>query len=160
MTKAMYPGSFDPITLGHMDLIKRSSLLFDEVYVALQVNPSKKSAFSVMERIDMIRKSTAGLNNVKVVVAEGLTVQYAKQIGCKVIIRGVRSNSDYEYEMAQASTNKLIENEVETLFMVADPALSLLSSSMVKEVAAFRGTIDSYIPEEIRGFVKNRLDRK
>ena len=108
----------------------------------------------------MIRKSTAGLNNVKVVVAEGLTVQYAKQIGCKVIIRGVRSNSDYEYEMAQASTNKLIENEVETLFMVADPALSLLSSSMVKEVAAFRGTIDSYIPEEIRGFVKNRLDRK
>lgn len=159
MVRAIYPGTFDPITEGHLDIIKRAAKTFDELYVAIMLNPDKKFTFTVEERLEMIKKCCKNIKNVKVVIGDGLTVDYAKKNKCKVIVRGIRAVSDYESELALATTNMTLDDKIETIFFVSRPELSFLSSSIAKEVASFGGDINSFVPKEIQTDVKKRLKK-
>lgn len=159
MSKAIYPGTFDPITEGHMDIIKRASKTFDEVYVAVMINKTKTCTFSLDERISFIKKCCKNIKNVKVVSSDGLTVDMAKKLGCKVIIRGIRAVTDYEYELAQATSNMMLNSNIETYLMVSKPELSFLSSSIAKEIASFGGDISKYIPNAISKDVTAKLKK-
>lgn len=151
MTKiAVYPGSFDPITNGHLDIIQRASKVFEKVIVAVIENPDKKnSLFTVDERVELIKKVTADLDNVETESFKGLTVNYMKQKNATVIIRGLRAVSDFEFELQMASINHKLEPEVETLFMMTNSKYSYLSSSAVKQVAMYGGCIKELVPHEI-----------
>jgi len=144
--KACYPGTFDPITNGHLDIIERAAGIFDEVVVLIMHNPKKKCLFSEEERKSMIEKSVAHLPNVIVEIGEGLTVDYAADIGAKAIVRGIRAVSDYEYELAQATANMMLKEEIETMLLIARPEYSFLSSSAVKEIAYNGGDITKMMP--------------
>jgi pantetheine-phosphate adenylyltransferase len=157
--KACYPGTFDPITNGHLDLIQRASRMFDEVDVLIMKNPRKKAMFTEAERTKMIRKCVASLPNVHVVVGEGLTVDYAARTGAGVIIRGIRAVADYEYELQQATANMMLNPDIETLFFVARPAYSFLSSSVAKEIGMNGGDISKIVPAEIIPEVKRKFSR-
>ncbi len=159
MTKAIYPGTFDPITEGHLDIIRRASETFDELYVAIMINKAKTCTFSLEERIDFINRVTSDLKNVKVIANDGLTVDIAKKLGCKVIIRGIRAVTDYEYELAQATSNMMLNKDIETYLMVSKPELSFLSSSITKEIASFGGDISKYIPSQISDDVIKKLKK-
>ncbi|MEA4873784.1 pantetheine-phosphate adenylyltransferase [Anaerorhabdus sp.] len=157
MSIACYPGSFDPITNGHLDIIRRASKMFDEVYVTIMINPKKKVTFSQEERKEMIEKCVADLKNVKVVIGQGLTVDFAKQLGAVSLIRGIRAVADYEYELQQATANMMLNDEIESIFFVARPEYSFLSSSVAKEIAVNGGDISKFIPSEISDFVLQEL---
>ncbi|MEG2329241.1 pantetheine-phosphate adenylyltransferase [Anaerorhabdus sp.] len=157
MSIACYPGSFDPITNGHLDIIRRASKMFDEVYVTIMINPKKKVTFSQEERKEMIEKCVADLKNVKVVIGQGLTVDFAKQLGAVSLIRGIRAVADYEYELQQATANMMLNDEIESIFFVARPEYSFLSSSVAKEIAINGGDISKFIPSEISDFVLQEL---
>ena len=144
--QALYPGSFDPLTLGHLDLIERASLLFEGVMVAVLRNPSKNPCFSVEQRLAQIESATAHLPNVHASAFDGLTVTFAEQCGAGVILRGLRALSDFEYELQIAHTNKSLAPQLETLFMATTTAHSFLSSSVVKEVARFGGPVGHMVP--------------
>jgi pantetheine-phosphate adenylyltransferase len=144
--KALYPGSFDPITLGHLDLIERSSRLFEQVLVAVLQNPSKQPSFSLDQRLAQIRRATAHLSNVDVGSFDGLTVEFARRTGTGVILRGLRAMSDFEFELQIAHTNLSLAPEVETLFLATAVPHSFLSSSVVKEVARFGGEVRHLVP--------------
>lgn len=146
---AIYPGSFDPITLGHLDIITRSSKLYDGVVVVVSRNPTKNPLFTVEERLAQIRKTTQHLENVKVDSFHGLTVNYAKKLKAKVLIRGLRVLSDFEKELQMAHTNKTLSDEIETVFLATSTEYGFLSSSLVKEIAKFGGPIDHLVPEHI-----------
>ncbi|MDO4940155.1 MAG: pantetheine-phosphate adenylyltransferase [Erysipelotrichaceae bacterium] len=160
MIKAIYPGTFDPITVGHLDIIRRAAKIYDKLIVAVMENRSKKCTFSAKERKELIEKCVKDLPNVKVVVGEGLTVEYAKKIGCKVIVRGIRAVTDYESELANATANMSLNSAIETCFFVAKPELSFLSSSITKEIASFGGDISSYVPKAIAKEVSKKLCMK
>lgn len=160
MTKAMYPGSFDPITEGHLDIIERASKMFDEVYVTIMVNPKKRYTFSDVERKELIEKCIDNLDNVKVIVGEGLTVNMADKLDCTVLIRGIRAVIDYEYELQQATTNMTLNENIETVFLVARPKYSFLSSSIAKEVAQYGGNAKEFIPEKIYDDVIVKLQKQ
>ncbi|MBR0461555.1 MAG: pantetheine-phosphate adenylyltransferase [Erysipelotrichaceae bacterium] len=157
MSKAIYPGTFDPITEGHVDVIRRAAKTFDEVYVAVMQNKTKVCTYTLEERLKFIRKCTRNIKNVHVVSDDGLTVDLAKKLGCSVIIRGIRAVTDYEYELAQATANMMLNDKVETYLMVAKPELSFISSSIVKEMAYFGGDITKYIPKVIYDDVIKKL---
>ncbi len=144
--KALYPGSFDPLTLGHLDLIERASHLFDGLVVAVLQNPSKNPCFSVEQRLEQIRKATGHLPAVEVAAFDGLTVDFARATGAGVILRGLRAMSDFEFELQIAHTNKSLAPQLETLFMATATAHSFLSSSVVKEVARFGGPVAHMVP--------------
>jgi pantetheine-phosphate adenylyltransferase len=146
---AIYPGSFDPITLGHLDIIERGCRLFDRVIVAVLRNPSKSPLFTVEERLALIRQSIEHLNNVEVDAFGGLTVEYAKIKNASVIIRGLRVLSDFEKELQMAHTNKTLSQEVETVFLTTSTEHSFLSSSVVKEIAKFGGSIEHLVPQHV-----------
>jgi pantetheine-phosphate adenylyltransferase len=146
---AVYPGSFDPITLGHLDVIERGCRLFDRVVVAVLRNPNKTPLFTVAERIEQIRQSTLHLPNLEVDSFDGLTVNYAKMRQAKVLLRGLRVLSDFELELQMAHTNKTLSDHVETLFLATSTEYSFLSSSLVKEIARFGGTIDHFVPSHV-----------
>jgi pantetheine-phosphate adenylyltransferase len=148
-TIAIYPGSFDPITLGHLDIIKRGNQLFDLVIVAVLSNPSKQPLFTVAKRIEQIKKCTTGLVNVEVDSFVGLTVEYAKFKKAKVLLRGLRVLSDFEKELQMAHTNKTLWTEIETVFLATAKEYSFLSSSVVKEIAQFGGAIEHLVPENV-----------
>ena len=157
--KVCYPGSFDPITNGHLDMIERASRLFDEVIVLIMENPRKNYHFSKEERVEMIEKclTEAKLDNVKVIVGEGLTVNYAASIGCSGIIRGIRAVSDYEYELQQATANLMLNPDVETFLLIARPEYSFLSSSMVREIAMNDGDISNLVPSPVLEDICTRI---
>lgn len=157
MTKAMYPGSFDPITNGHLDIIKRASKIYDEVIVAIMENVAKKATFSAIERRSLIESCIKDMPNVKVIIGEGLTIKLAKKEGCSIIIRGIRAVADYEYELSLATTNMKLDDEIETVFLVARPEFSFMSSSIAKEIALYDGDISGLIPEIIKDDVLDRL---
>ena len=147
--RALYPGSFDPLTNGHMDLIERAVCLFGEVVVAVLSNPSKRPAFSVDERIEQIRTATCHLSGVEVISFDGLTVNCAVTHRADLILRGLRAMSDFEYELQIAHTNRSLADDLETVFMATTARHSFLSSSVVKEVARFGGSIDHMVPPEV-----------
>tara|TARA_B100001250_G_C19236171_1_gene544494 strand:+ start:83 stop:556 length:474 start_codon:yes stop_codon:yes gene_type:complete len=147
--KALYPGSFDPLTNGHLDLIKRGSELFGEVIVAVLKNPSKKATFSLETRIKQIRTATQNLKGIEVISFEGLTVNCAKEYEVDLIIRGLRAMSDFEYELQIAHTNRTLDNRFETVFLATESHHSFLSSSLVKEVARFGGETAHMVPKGV-----------
>ena len=144
---AVYPGSFDPVTNGHLDIIARSARLFDTVYVAILINSSKSPMFSLQERTEFITQATKDLPNVKVISFSGLLVDLLEQLGANVIIKGLRAVSDFEYEMQMALMNNKLSKNIETLFMMTSQEYSFLSSSIVKEVARHRGNLDGLVPD-------------
>ncbi|MEM6255678.1 MAG: pantetheine-phosphate adenylyltransferase [Cyanobacteria bacterium P01_D01_bin.156] len=146
---AIYPGSFDPVTLGHLDIISRSSSLYDRVIVVVSRNPTKNPMFSVDERLAQIRKATAHLTNVEIDSFDGLTVNYAHQHHAKVLIRGLRVLSDFEKELQMAHTNKTLASDLETVFLATSTEYGFLSSSLVKEIARFGGAIGHLVPEHV-----------
>lgn len=149
MIKCVYPGSFDPITVGHLDVIQRAAAKFDDVTVAVLVNKNKVPAFTVEQRMDFIRRSTMHLPGVKVDWFAGLLVDYMKSRGANVIIRGLRATSDFEYEFQMAAMNAKLAKDVETIFLMTDISHSFLSSSMVKELVAHGGNISGLVPPGI-----------
>ncbi len=150
MAKAIYPGSFDPITLGHLDLIKRSSRVFDEVIVCILNNASKKCPlFSIEERVKMLGDVTAEYSNVKVASSEGLLVDFARENGVNFIVRGLRGTTDFDFELQMAQANKTMSSEIETVFLATDPKYSFISSSMVKEFASYGKSVAGFVPEQV-----------
>lgn len=146
---ALYPGSFDPITYGHLDIILRAAKLFDKVIVLIMLNEQKNGTFSYQERKKMIEQCTSSLGNVEVHVGSGLTVDYALKVKADVLIRGVRAVSDYEYEMQLATTNMALNSEIETLFLMAKPEYSFLSSSTAKTIAKNGGDLSYFVPANV-----------
>ena len=156
MKKAIYPGSFDPVTFGHLDIIKRSSRLFDEIVVAVLNNSAKNSLFSIDERVKMIQDLTKDYGNVEVRAFDGLTVNLARECGANVIVRGLRAVTDFEYELQLAQTNKVIAPDIDTIFLTTNLKYSYLSSSMVKEIASYGGDIHSFVPDEVEVKTKQK----
>lgn len=146
---AVCPGSFDPITLGHLDIITRAAKVFDELYVVVLNNSSKKPLFSVEERIELIEQVTKVIPNVKVDSFQGLLVDYAESVNADAIIRGLRAVSDFEYEMQITSMNRVLNDRIETFFIMTNNQYSFLSSSIVKEVAKYDGKISELVPREV-----------
>lgn len=155
---AVCPGSFDPVTLGHLDIIKRGAKIFDEVYVCVLNNSSKKPLFTVEERCELIRQATKELPNIKVESFHGLLVDYAKQKKAKVILRGLRAVTDFEYEMQGTSMNKVLNDDIETFFMMTNNQYSFLSSSIVKEVAKYHGSVKELVPQEVEAALKEKFN--
>lgn len=149
MKKAIYPGSFDPITYGHLDIIERSAKIFDEVVIGVLNNSAKQSLFSVEERVALIRELTKKYPNVTVESFDGLLVDYAKSIDANIIIRGLRAVTDFDYEIQIAQTNKVEYPEIETIFMTTALNYSYLSSTIVREFASYGGDISRFVPAEI-----------
>ncbi|HAA7103827.1 TPA_asm: pantetheine-phosphate adenylyltransferase [Listeria monocytogenes] len=154
---AVIPGTFDPITNGHLDIIERAAKIFDVLYVSVLNNSSKKPLFTIEERMEMIRQVTAHLPNVQVESASGLTVDYAATRGATAIVRGLRAVSDFEYEMQIASMNRTLNAEIETFFVMTNTKYSFLSSSMVKEVAQYQGDISELVPEIVNEQVQAKF---
>jgi len=153
---AVCPGSFDPVTNGHLDVIGRAAALFDELTVAVLVNPAKTSLFSVTERIEMLQDSVAGYANVSVESFEGLLVDFCAERGISAIVKGLRAVGDFEYELSMAQMNRRLAG-VETVFVAASPEYSFLASSLLKEVAAYGGDIGGLVPDAVLAQVKRRL---
>ena len=149
MIKAIYPGSFDPITFGHLDIIQRSAKVFDQVAIGVLNNSEKRSLFSVEERVEMIKMLTSQYENVTVESFNGLLVDYAKSIDANIVIRGLRAVTDFEYEIQIAQTNKVEYPELETIFMTTALNYSYLSSTIVREFASYGGDISRFVPKEI-----------
>ncbi|HET7326954.1 MAG TPA: pantetheine-phosphate adenylyltransferase [Nocardioidaceae bacterium] len=156
MRRAVCPGSFDPVTNGHLDIVGRASTLFDEVTVAVLVNPHKKGLFSVEERIDMLRATTGEFPNLVVDSFEGLLVDFCRERDIAAIVKGLRAVSDFDYELQMAQMNSSLA-DVETVFVPTSPAYSFLASSLVKEVAAHGGDVSGLVPEHVLGLLTTRL---
>lgn len=160
MIKAMYPGSFDPITYGHIDIARRAAKLFDELYIVVMENKRKNYTFTVEERIEMVKECFADISNITVEGFSGLLVEYATKNNINVVIRGLRAVTDFEYELQMALANKEICNGIETLFLMTDKSFSFLSSSLVKEVASFGGKISQWVPENVEKKIKERFQKR
>ncbi len=156
MRTSVYPGSFDPITNGHLDIIRRASKIYDRVIVGVLNNSNKKPLFSAAERMEMIRSVTGGLDNVEVDCFEGLLVDFVKEKGAEVIVKGLRTVADFEYEFQMALLNKALNPEYETVFLMTDSKYSYISSSMVKELAGFNGDLTGLVPREIINKIKQK----
>ena len=159
MKIAVYPGSFDPLTNGHLDIITRSAKLFDKVIVAVLTNSAKNPLFSVEERIHFIRRTTTHLSNVETTAFDGLLVQFAKENQCTILIKGLRVVSDFEYEFQMALANKSQMPEVETLFLPTKQEYMFLSSSIVKELARYHGDLTGLVPKEIEQDILNKFQK-
>ena len=149
MSIAMYPGSFDPITKGHLDIIKRASNKFEHLIISIMVNPKKKATFSAIERKKLIKLCTKDIKNISIIIDNGLTIKLAQKHKVDVLIRGIRAVTDYELELQQASVNMALDESIETLFLISKPEYSFLSSSSAKELASLKGDITSFIPPQI-----------
>jgi pantetheine-phosphate adenylyltransferase len=156
MRRAVCPGSYDPVTNGHLDIIERASKLFDEVVVAVLINKNKKSLFTVEERLEMLREVTAPWPNVRIDAWHGLLVDYCKAHGIGAIVKGLRAVSDFDYELQMAQMNQQLSG-VETMFMSTNPLYSFLASSLVKEVATYGGDVSNLLPPKIEQRLRERL---
>ncbi len=153
MTTAIYPGSFDPITMGHVDVATRASRMFEKIIMAVVKNPGKKPMISIEQRVKLVQKSVGHLKNVRVESFEGLTVELAKAHKAKAIIRGLRATSDFENEFAMFQMNKQLCPDIETMFMMAGLEYQFLSSSMLKEVARLGGNIQGLVPDQVQAYL-------
>ncbi len=157
MKKAIYPGSFDPVTNGHLEIIKRASVLFDHLIVLISVNPKKNTNFTVDERADLLRRVCYDIPNVQIDSCSGLIVDYFKEHECDIIVKGLRAMSDFENEFQMAHVNKHLCPRAETVFLCADSQSTYLSSSMVRQIATFGGDISPFVPEAIKDDIIKRL---
>lgn len=147
MKRVIYPGTFDPITNGHIDIVKRASELFDEVVITIARNPAKTNMFSVEERLEMISESTKELKNVKVDSFDGLVVEHARQIGAIGMIRGLRAVSDFEYEFQMALMNRKLAEDIKIIFLMPHEKYTYLNSTIIRNLAQFKGDVSSFVPE-------------
>ena len=160
MTTAIYPGSFDPVTCGHLDIIRRAAGVFDKLIIGVLKNQSKKGFFTTEERVAMIDEVTRELKNVEVVSFDGLLVDYCEAKDVKVIVRGIRAVSDFEYELTMAQTNKQLNAKVETLFFATSAEYSFISSSSIREIASFGGDISRFVPDIVRYRVEEKMKHR
>jgi len=160
MIKCVYPGSFDPVTAGHLDIIERAAALFDEVTVAVLVNSNKTPAFSTEQRMDFIKRSASHLSNVRVDSFSGLLVDYMNNKKANLIVRGLRAISDFEYEFQMAALNAKLAKNIETVFLMTDTNHSFLSSSIVRELASYGGDLTGLVPEAVKNDIKTCLAGK
>ncbi len=160
MPTAIYPGSFDPITLGHVDIVTRASQLFETIIMAVVKNPGKQPGIPISDRVELVRECVAHLPNVQVRSFEGLTVELAKEHQAKVIIRGLRAVSDFEHEFMMSQMNKNLCPETETIFMMAGLEYQFLSSSMVKEVANLGGNVSNLVPKQVHTYLETQRKRE
>jgi pantetheine-phosphate adenylyltransferase len=159
-TRAVYPGSFDPLTNGHLDLIERSLRIFDELVVAVVTNPAKTGLFADAERVEMIREATAGFRAIEVVIFDGLLVDLVARVGARAIIRGLRAVSDFEYEFQMALMNRKLREEIETVFLMPHEAYSYISSRLIKEVAGYGGRVTGLVPPGVEKRLLATLPRR
>lgn len=157
MIRAVYPGSFDPVTFGHLDIIRRSSSLVDELIVGVLNNNAKSPLFSVEERVKMLNEVTGNMPKVRIVPFEGLLVEFVRKVDARMVVRGLRAITDFEYELQMAQTNHKLEPGVETVFLTTGLEYSYLSSTTVKEVAAFGGDISQFVPPYVEECVKEKM---
>jgi pantetheine-phosphate adenylyltransferase len=160
VTTALYPGSFDPVTLGHLDILDRSARLFERVVIAVLENPSKKPYFSTEDRVQMIRESLGERRGIEVGTFNGLTTDYARQVGASVIVKGLRAVSDFESEFQQALMNRRLYPEVTTVFIPTSLRYLFLSSSLIKELSAFGGDISEFVPAPVAQRLEDRSGRR
>ena len=159
MKKALYPGTFDPITLGHLDIIKRAASVFEGVIVAVVKNPAKDPFFSYKERLDIVQKVTKSLHNVKVEGFDGLVVKFAKKRKIKVLLRGLRMISDFEYEFQMALTNRKLAPSIETIFLMPHPQYSYISSKLIKEAALLGANLEEFLPQASLKALKRKINK-
>ena len=157
MATAVYPGSFDPITLGHLDIIKRTAAVFDKVIIGVLINKSKQPLFSIEERVDLIKEVTKDIPNVEILSFNGLLIDFSDRMKADVIVRGIRAVSDFEYELMMAQTNKELNPNLETMFFATSARYSFLSSSTVRELAMFDADIRQFVPEYVHRKVYEKL---
>ena len=156
MKIGVYPGTFDPITNGHLDIIKRAHQLFDKLYIVLPVNMSKSALFTTEERVILIKEVLKDLNDIEVVSTDKLTVDFASSVNATAMVRGLRMVSDFDYELQLATINKKLNSQIETVFIMSSHEYSFLSSSAVKEIAKFGGDVSSFVPEVVNVALKNK----
>lgn len=156
MKIAVYPGSFDPITLGHLDVLKDGAHMFDKVIITVSNNISKHALLSVEERKELIRQSVADIPNVEVDSFNGLTVEYAKKVGATILLRGLRAVSDFEYEMQLSQTNRSLSEDIKTVFLITRPEYNFISSSSVKEILKNDGDISKFVPKPVSDYLQNK----
>ncbi len=159
MKVAIYPGSFDPITKGHLDVLKRAADIFDKVILVVSVNVNKKSFLTTEERVKLIKESCKDITNVEVDSFSGLTIEYAKKRNANVIIRGLRAVSDFEYEMQLSQANSALCNEIHTVFLITKPKYNFISSGTVREIAQMRGDISKFVPEAVARFLEEKYTK-
>ena len=159
MRIGIYPGSFDPITNGHLDIIERGRKLFDKLYIVLSVNPNKKTLFTLEERIALLKEATKNFDNVDIATTDKLTVDCAKELGAQFMLRGLRAVTDFEYELQINLFNKALNNEIETIFIMSANEFNFLSSSSVKEVAYFDGDISKFVPKCVETAIHEKLKK-
>lgn len=157
MRRAVYPGSFDPITNGHLDVVERASLLFDQVTVAILINPTKQPLLTIEERLNLIQEATAHLDNVQVDSFSGLLVDYAKRVAACAVIRGIRGPLDFDHEVTMAHMNRQLDNDVTTVFLAAKAQYSYISSSLVKDIAHHGGEFTRFVPDCVVSSVRAAL---
>ncbi len=156
MTIAIYPGSFDPITKGHLDILKTGAEIFDRVIIAVARNSEKKGFLTVEERVKLIKESILDIENAEVDSFEGLTIEYAKKRGAKVLLRGLRAVSDFEYELQLSQANSALSGDIKTVFLTTKPKYNFISSSTIKEIYLNNGDISKFVPEAVYEYLKNR----
>jgi pantetheine-phosphate adenylyltransferase len=156
---AVYPGTFDPVTYGHIDLIKRATKIFDKVIVAVADNPSKGTLFSVEERVSMLKDAVKGMKSVVVDDFDGLVVDYVKRSGANVMIRGLRMLSDFEYEFQMALTNRKLRDEIETIFMMPCESYSYISSKLIKEASSLGANVRNFVPAKVQKRLREKFRR-
>ncbi len=154
---AIYPGSFDPITKGHLDVLERAAGIFDKVIIAVLENSSKKSFLPIEDRLKLIKESCKYLENVEVDSFDGLTIDYARKKDAKILIRGLRAVSDFEYEMQLSQTNSALAPDINTVFLITKPKYNFISSSTIKEVAKMKGDISKFVPSPVTEYLKEKI---
>jgi len=159
MRIGIYPGSFDPITNGHLDIIERGRKLFDKLYIVLSINPNKKTLFTLEERIALLKEVTKNFDNVDIATTDKLTVDCAKELGAQFMLRGLRAVTDFEYELQINLFNKALNNDIETIFIMSANEFNFLSSSSVKEVAYFDGDISKFVPKCVETAIHEKLKK-
>ncbi|KHE92867.1 MAG: pantetheine-phosphate adenylyltransferase [Candidatus Scalindua rubra] len=157
MKKAVYPGTFDPVTYGHLDVIKRGSKIFDELIVAVGHNPLKKPIFTVKERVDMLSRSTREIQNTRVGCFSGMLTDYMEEMQTNIILRGIRTVSDFDYEFQRALTNRVLKTDVETVFIMTSQKYSFLNSSLIKEAVSLGGDISKFVPSDVEKLLRQKL---
>ncbi len=160
MIRAIYPGSFDPVTLGHLDIIRRAAGVVDELVVGVLTNKSKRPLFSIGERVEMLKRCTAGLENVRVLSFDGLTVEFARSQDARIIVRGLRAVTDFEVEMQIAQNNRIVDHNIETMFLTTGLQYAYLSSTIVKEMASYGADVSNFVTPDVAAALAEKFAAK